>query len=192
MIDFFAIIDRSPRLSVDTKRCYKANVRQWLAFAGVDPLKWDGDTAQRFYQSLLDRDVSIRSANTIMWGIRYAIERGRKLHRELQALPNPIDAVERAKPRSRVEPTPLTPERAQKLLAACAGNDLLAQRDWSMVLVGLYTGMRRSSLSAIMLENVVPFPNHVRLRVPLKGSGGELYPVPLHEDVWALLEPYRK
>lgn len=197
MIDFFAIIDGSKKLSPETKRVYKSHVRGWLDFAGTNPATWTGLVAQDYYNRLVDGGNTIASANTALAGVRYIFDRAQKLYPDFPAGPNPIDAVEKARGKRTTPQVPLTPERARSLLATCeeaSGRPAIALRDRAMLLLAFYTGMRRSSLATVDLGHVFTPAEHpvVQLAVTLKGSAGDRYPVSIHPDVWASIESWRR
>jgi integrase len=127
----------------------------------------------------------------MLWGVRWAIERLRKLRSDL--LPgnvNPIDAVERTRSPKKHTRHPLAADAAKRFLAACHGSSIVAKRDHAAVLLGFATGLRRAGLASIDLDRVAGFGDHVRMTVTLKG--GEVYGVPVSGHLWQMIEPYRE
>lgn len=178
-IDLLDLVAKARGLSDGTKRVYASNVKRWLAHAGSDPANWRGYVAQAFYDQLLAEGMAVRSANTLLWGVHFAFHRAHQLY----GIPNPILAVDRAHEDAKVRVRkPLTPEEARRLLGACAGEGLAARRDHAVVLVGLATGMRRSSLVTLDARAVVDHGDHVRATVFLKG--GSTYGVPIATPLW--------
>lgn len=181
-VDLVEIVEGSRKLSPHTKRAYLASVRRFLAFAGEDPRKWTGATAQRFYDHLeKDGKLAPRSANQVLWGVSYAFGRAAKLY----GIENIVSAVERTATRGKLRGDgsgkALTPEQARALLRACEGKDIIARRDGAACVLGLYTGMRRVSLVST-LGRARELGRVALLTTTLKG--GDLYEVPLFGELW--------
>lgn len=189
--DLLAVVNSSRVLAPNTKRGYVTAVKRWLAFAGTANKDWTPQAAEAFYASLLTGPdkVTVRTANTMMWGVSYALGR----YAKLTGTVNPIDAVELGRVRKSDDDTaqtPLTYAQGAALLEACTGNDIIDLRDRAMAVIGLFTGMRRSSLIDINLDHVQVVPDVVFLTVTIKG--GNRYPVPIHPKVWAHTRRYRE
>lgn len=181
-IDLVEIVNGSRKLRPQTKRVYLASVQRFLAFAGDDHRKWTGAVAQRFYDHLEKTEgLSSRSANQVLWGVKYALERAAKLY----GIANPIDAVEKTSTRGELRGDgsgkALTPEQARALLRACEGPDIIARRDGAACVLGLFTGMRRISL--VTTKARARELGRVTL-VTTTLKGGDLYEVPIRGEVW--------
>jgi len=191
--DLYAFINESEALAENTKAGYRRAVDRWIGFVGPKLVDWTPANAMAFYKSLrADPKLSLKSANTIMWGVRYVMKRLTQMLGN--AFPvNPIDTVERARVRAGRDDVTivraLTPEEGRALYEACSGNDVIALRDRAIVLLSFVTGMRRSSLVATPAIATKVTPDVVFLNVPLKGGG--FYNVPIHPAVWELTAAYR-
>lgn len=186
MIDFNSLIEDSPRLSEETKRIYKGHVKRWVAYAGSHVEGWTPQIARAYYDRMIADGIGIESANTSLGGVQHVIDRARELG--LTAIDNPVRTIERRRLKRGETPTPLSVERARALLAGQAdGSGPACVRNWAMLVLELYTGMRRSSLVAVQLDRVVPHEEHVDLVVPIQGVTKDLVAIPVHRDVWAML-----
>lgn len=183
--DLLKVIDQSERLRPGTQRNYRAAVGLWIEYAGADTKKWTPERARDFYADL-KKEKGLSAANGIMWGVRYAVDRVYKDAREL----SPMD-IELGRPKAKPgdEVGALEDGEAISLLNACRGTDIVAQRDSALVTLGLFTGMRRSSLTSIDLGRIHTHRAFLGLDVVLKG--GSEYRVPIDPRVWRLIEPYR-
>lgn len=193
MTDLLQLIETARRLRPNTKRVYANAVRQWIGFAGADPANWTGATCQAFYDQLVTR-VTISSANVMIDSLSWALRRAAALDPRA-GIADVTKVVDRYKINSDlgkgapVKRHALTTPQARKLLEACAGDDILDLRDHAIVLLGLYTGMRRMSIVSIDLDNVIDRGAFVTLTVLLKAGGD--YAVPLDIRAWRQLDRYR-
>jgi hypothetical protein len=98
--DLHAFINESEALAENTKAGYRRAVDRWIGFVGPKLVDWTPANAMAFYKSLrADPKLSLKSANTIMWGVRYVMKRLTQMLGN--AFPvNPIDTVERARVRA--------------------------------------------------------------------------------------------
>lgn len=193
MIDLLQIVNGARGLQPNTRRSYANVIRQWLAFAGNDPENWTVATCQAFYDQLV-ASTSIETANVMLsGGLSYALGRAAALHPRAG-----IADVTRAVDRYKANQDPdddgkrhaLIAPQARKLLAACEGPSIIDLRDRAIVVLGLYTGMRRMSLVGVDLTRVRDHGAYVVLKVPIKG--GAQYNVPLDARAWAQTHPYRE
>lgn len=183
------IVKDSPRLAKTTREQYLRDLDSWIAFAGPSPTGWTRYRAQEFYMHLLGQ-MKPQSANGVMAGIAYASawwarKEGRpELH---------FAIVEKAKSQGRATRRPLTHEQAIMLLATCQTRSPRDLRDRAMIVVGLETGMRRMSLAGMRLDTIaLSAEGYPVAPVPIKGSGEDLYPVPLSDAVMIAIEPWRQ
>lgn len=184
-IDLLMIVENARRLRPNTKRGYTNAVRRWLDFAGSAPRGWTGAKAQAFYDKLIADGMAPQTANTLLDGLAYAFKRATALHQ----IPNVVDAVERYRVERTSSRRALTATKARGLLAACGGPDLRSRRDLALVVLGLYTGMRRMSLVSVDVDRVADHGAFVMIPVLLKG--GAWYHVALDARAWALTADYR-
>jgi integrase len=162
----------SSDLADDTKRVYTGYARRWLAFAGDDPKRWNADALRRFYAELRKDGVRPASATTMLRGVVGTLKRV-----GITIPPIDVGGGELGGAEARIGSRPLTSERAQALLGACKGTDLTARRDWCLVIVALYTGMRRVDLARASIDRlspVAPLAMDSLLERALAGYKGEL------------------
>lgn len=194
MIDLLKLVEDARRLRPNTKRAYANAVRQWLDFAGQDPTGWTGATCQAFYDQLVAR-ISVAASNVMIDSLSWAFSRAAALAPPGVHIVDVTQAVDRYKTNSDlgsgapVRRHALTAPQARKLLDACKGWDLLDLRDHAIVLLGLYTGMRRMSIVSADLARFVDHGTFVTLNVQLKG--GSHYDVPLDARAWVQTQAYR-
>lgn len=191
-------LERS-NLAPRTREKYGRVIDSWIAFAGSDPRGWTKLRAQEFYDSMLARGVSTRSANVYVASLRYvskwcAAQHGIDDFAVVQTKATGLsgaagyDDDDTATPRHALEP-----ETALRLLAMCTQGPqtLIERRDWTLMIVGLETGMRRMSLEAMRFDRikVAAYPS---VFVPIKGAGGNAtYHVPLSDTARAAIEGWR-
>lgn len=183
--DLEAFVTGSRRLAEGTRRNYLRGVQQWIDYAGEDPNTWTPQRARAFYDHLLDT-VSTIAANQAVVGVRYLLGRIEKDYPG--RFISPMRAVELAKIPEGEAQRALTPSEARALLRACDdSSDMIARRDWAIVMLGLATGLRRAGLCDINLDRVRhDNPRHTTyLKITLKG--GTPYEVPVANRIWAMV-----
>lgn len=177
-----------PDLVATTKTAYLRAVDRFVEYAGENPSNWTNRVTQSFYKTLLDSGLRAQSANAIIAGVAYASKwwsrgEGRP---ELN-----FGEIKLAQPGNFLPKESLEPDEAIKLLNTtrpyAAGKvDAIDIRDRAMIIVGLETGMRRMSMSTMLLENIStkPYPN---VEIRLKGKALELEAVPLTDVAYQAL-----
>ncbi len=196
MIDLLQLVADARSLRPNTKRGYANVVRQWLAFAGPYPKDWTAAAGQAFYDHLI-KTVTHGSANMmITGGLSFVLKRA-AAHYPNSGISDITAAIDRYRvvddPDAVTKRHALTPAQAKKLLAACGDGPLsgvIELRDRAVVVLGLYTGMRRMSLVSVDLRHVSDHGTYVVLQVRIKG--GAAYNVPLDTRAWALTSSYRR
>lgn len=190
-IDLIKLVEQANSLRPLTKVGYRLTVQQWLTFAGADPTGWTVPVCQAFYDHLLATGLSPKSANGKMTGgLSFVFRRANAMF----GFPNIVAGTDLVKPTADPDDAlvrhALTSHQARALLAACDGDDVVSQRDHALVVLGLYTGMRVTSLRSLDTSNAMVMGGWVNLKVELKG--GAWYYVPIDPRAWALTEPYRR
>lgn len=182
------IVENAPDLAPSTRNKYLRDLNAWLVFAGDNPHNWTRATAQRFYQSMLDRGVAPRSANRVMWAVNYAS----KWWAHQESRPElDFGVVRRAKDREAPKKhQTLTPDTAHKLLMACVGPTPLDVRDFTICVVELETGMRRMSLASMTWSDT-RLDQTPATSVLSKGHGDERMLVPLSDTAATALRFWR-
>jgi integrase/recombinase XerD len=177
------IIDRSAaRLSPVTVRQYKRIIDEWLAFAGEHPSGWTRLRAQAFYDGMLARGLTARSANTHFAALQHVA----KWYADLNDRPQLNFAKIQTRPSTPIGDDDdtgsrvLEPNEALALINTCHSPGLIDRRDLTLLVVALETGMRRMSLRGMLFEKIKSQPGFSTIRVPIKGRGGHaFYSVPL-------------
>lgn len=182
------VVATSPNLAPSTRNKYERDLDEWVRFAGSDPSGWTFDSAQRFYQSLLDGGMKPQSANRLLASIRYA-------SKWWCATQNRADfcLVRQARGKPGKVFMSLSPDEATALILSCSSRATqtpIELRDQTLIIIALETGMRRMSLEGMRLEAIhtKPYP---RVEVPIKGSGETLYSVPLSDAAMRTLDVWR-
>jgi integrase len=182
------IVTESPSLAESTRGKYLRDLDTWIAFAGSDSRGWTRYRAQEFYRQLIGK-MKPQTANRVLASLRYASSWWAKKES------NPaldFAVVEKAGASHRAQRRALAPEDAVTLLSTCKRAQPIDLRDSAMLVVGLETGMRLMSLRAMSWETLrTSREGYPVAFVPLKGSNGELYPVPISDTALAALEPWR-
>lgn len=180
-------------LSPLTKRAYLRAVRSFLAFAGGSPDRWTPEAAWRWRQQLEVRvkrgELAPQTVNQQIHGLRTAARLWMQLNRQdprfdfgvlLQSMP-------RGEPVQKKRA--LNYDQGAALLAACGGQQPMDLRDRAMVMLGLHTGMRRTSLSTLELERIDWRQRVMTIRL----KGGRLHKMPpLDVGTMEALEPWRE
>lgn len=136
-----------PRLAPNTVRGYQVNVEKHIIpYIGAIPLnKLQPKDLQALYDKLLASGLSGTSTRYVHNNLHKALEQAVKA----QLIPrNPADLVEPPKA-DRYEAQTLTPEQAQRLVAACAGTEIHLP-----VLLALTLGLRRGEALGLQWTDV--------------------------------------
>lgn len=171
------ILARGP-FSPTTRAKYIRVIRKWTEFAGDDPNRWTQPTAQAFYDGMLARGVSPKSANVYIASLRYvsrwyAVQSGQPDFAIVQVRNTDGDTDDDSKREA------LTKAAVIQLIQSCEHN-AYGFRDRGLIIVGLETGMRRMSLGACRFNNLSERGDYPTIKVPVKGPGGKrLFAVPL-------------
>lgn len=182
MTELESVIATSPRLRDRTKQVYLASVRRFLTAVGSDPSAWTGVAAQRFYNELLNNGTTAKTANNVLFALRYAGKR-MALNRADPRL-NFAAAVELRREEAAPTTAALSRQDAIELLASCAGARPRDLRDRAIISWMLHTGMRRSSLCGLTRGDL----DDREVRIQLKG--GRRHAIPLTDSMRADIQPW--
>lgn len=181
------IVQNANDLAATTRDRYLRDLNQWVTFAGADPAGWTRYQAAAFYKQLLER-MRPQSANRLMASIAYA-SRWWAHFENNPALD--FARVQTARPKDKKPQEALDEQAARRLLATC-DRSIVGVRDFALIVVGLETGMRRMSLTAMQIEDTLlgPAPRFQcpATFVPLKGKDPAW--VPLSDTALAALQPW--
>jgi integrase len=182
------IVRTSPELAKQTREKYLRDLDAWITFAGSDPKNWTRYKAQEFYTGLLDR-MQPQSANRLMASLHYASSWWAKKENRPELH---FAVVQKADGKGKQQRYALTADDAQKLLDTCKGDSPIDLRDRALMVTGLETGMRRMSLIGMNIDTIkMSRDGYPVAPVPIKGSGDELFPVPLSDATMSAIEPWR-
>lgn len=183
------MIAKSPRLSDATKKSYLVNVDRWIAFAGVDPTRWTRYLMQTFYAELL-KEMKSQSANRVVMALRYAASWWATMESKPEL---DFTRIELAQGSARAQRRALTPAEATQLIQQASAQPTPRNlRDLALIVVGLDTGMRRSSLVDMAIERTVTHGTSAIgafAEVAIKGQQ-DRYKVPLSKTAVAALHPW--
>lgn len=145
------LIETSTSLAERTKDLYRECVAEFVAFAGTDSSAYTLAVVERWLFEL-GKERKPQTVNVYRKAIRFAARRFAK-HKL-----GPDFAVEAEKVKAQPpEPRePLTYDEAQRLLAACDGDELDDLRDRALIILALRSGLRRGGLRALEMERVRP------------------------------------
>lgn len=182
------IVRNSPELAKLTREKYLHDLDTWVEFAGPDPTGWTRYRAQEFYTTLIDR-MKPQSANRLMASLRYASSWWAKKENRPELN---FAVVQMADNEARQARYALTHEDAAKLIETCATDSPIDLRDRALMVTGLETGMRRMSLIGMRIETIqMSRDGYPVAPVPIKGSGDNLFQVPLSDATMVAIEPWR-
>lgn len=164
------VVAAAPDLAAATKDRYLRDLNKWIEFAGDNPRDWTTANAQLFYTQLLTT-MKPQSATRLFASVQYA---ARWWCAELHRPDLNFTVIRMAKPRDVAKRNFIEAADAIRLLKQI-DRDVFGERDFAIIVVGLETGMRRMSLSAMTVEHMTD----IACKVPIKGSNGDLRSVPL-------------
>lgn len=183
------IVRKSPKLAASTRTYYLTDIDDWVEFAGANPGGWTRTRTAEWYAQLL-RTMQPQSANRKIASLAYAASWWAKQQNDPQLN---FAVIEKAGKIQNAPRVALTPEDTTALIDTCKANTPIDLRDRALIVMGLETGMRRMSLGALQIENLTKAREGYPIaRVPIKGSGDALYPVPLSDLTVIAIEPWRK
>lgn len=180
------IVINAHDIAPTTRATYLRDLNQWIEFAGAEPAGWTRRRAADFYTALLAR-MKPQSANRLMASVAYA-SRWWAHYEHDPALD--FGTVQNAKAKDKKPQHALDEPAARQLLNTCDGSPR-GLRDFALIVVGLETGMRRISLTGMMLEDTAPVGRrwpYPATFVPLKGKDPAW--VPLSDTALLALQPW--
>jgi integrase len=186
------VIENATNLAPRTRERYLRDLNAWIKFAGKDPVNWTRRKAQAFYASLLAGGLKAQSANRLMASLRYAAKWW-AIQEDNPALNFPI--VQEAKPSAPEPKQALTAEQAIAILNTCKHLERgsVDLRDFTMMVVGLETGMRCMSMQSMLIERCFLHGDaktgYPTAHVLTKGSGTDRLTVPISDT--ALMPMFR-
>lgn len=182
------VIDANPRISDKTKKQQRAAVERWSMFARGD---WTPMNAQAFYNHLLVQKgrtgtakIKPQSANGVIIHLRSVTRQWAALNQDPKlAIFEPVQLRKDEAPEQAIV---LDEMQAQQLVHVRSGMSPAHLRDFSIVILGLQTGMRRMSFVGATLAGTSLDNGY--MTVPVKGKG--TFDVPLSSAAVAALRPW--
>lgn len=161
-----ALVTSSLDLQERTRELYRACIAEFVAFAGDDPYTYTPGKVEEWLFSLLKGGRQPQTVNVYRKAIRYASRRWAKHRTEADPRVDFAATVDKVKVKKTEPREPLTFEEAGKLLATCAGGELVDLRDRALIVLALRTGLRRGGLCALELAGIQP------PRISTRNKGG--------------------
>lgn len=182
-------------LSETTRKKYRLVVDQWVLFAGPDPNGWTRTRMKEFRSQLISRGMGAESIGAYLAAMRFA---SKWYASEFNTIDFSVIQPTRMPEREHERRKPLLPDQAERLLATCVDGrpTLFDQRDFTLLVVGLETGMRRKSLEGAMFDKIGtsrgPGGAYPSIKVPVKGRhGNQTFKVPLSDTAMLALERWQ-
>lgn len=176
-----AFVTQSRRLAKGTRRNYLRGVQAWVDFAGTKVSHWTPKTARAFYDHMLET-TSSNAARQAVVAVRYVLSRVAK---DYPGFESPMGSIELERVPESEAQRALDADEARALLKVCEGSDLIARRDWAMVLIALSTGLRRAGLCDINLDRVRHDARSATTYLKVILKGGNAYEVPIAARIWS-------
>lgn len=155
LMDSWELSMEARNLSGKTIRIYRDAAEKLVAHliqAGTqrDPLRWQRKDVEGYLQSMLARGCSSAYANqhyrALQQWFKWMVEESEILESPMARMKPPLVPD---------HPVPIVPDEALKLLlSGCAGSDFVARRDNAILRLFLDTGLRRTELSELTVEDV--------------------------------------
>lgn len=184
-------IIKGRNIAPSTRERYVRDIDLWIAYAGEDPANWTRDRAQEFYDHLLQaQGLKPQSANRVMASLRYA---SKWWSHRLNRADLDFAQVQKASGRKPSKKNSLDQDSATRLLNACEAGSPAGARDFALIVVGLETGMRRMSMTSMLIDQTFERPTTLKYphtMVIAKGTDGERVPVPLSDTAILSMYPW--
>lgn len=177
------VINTAHDLAPSTRAKYLRDLDAWIEYAGTDPSAWTKKRALDFEKSMIDRGLTEESARRVMVSLRYASRR--RAHAASDDSFDFLDVGELA-------PHSLTQEEVTNLLATCATDSGADLRDRAIIVTGLETGLRKTSLSTMTIEHLWLKAEMPAASVILRGrdAADERVAIPISDAVVVTLKPW--
>lgn len=183
---------RTLQLTVDSPRSQRAYMSdakvfiQWLEAEGLALEQIDYDNVIRYHAHLIRTYAKATAARRFVVARRLLdVAVKRKVITE-----NPAkEIVSRIRLTDSSPHTALTKAEAKKLLAAVDTSTNIGRRDYALIMLLIYGGIRRSECAAIKLQDITLKQEHYVLTIT-SGKGDKPRDVPLRPDVFRAIRGY--
>lgn len=170
-------------LAPSTRAKYLRDLDAWIEFAGSDPDAWTKKRAAEFEASMIERGLTSESAHRVIVSLRYASRR--RAHLAADAALDFLDSGEQT-------PHSLSQEQVKAILATCTTGSGADLRDRAIIVMGLETGLRKTSLSSMTIEHLWLKAEMPATSVILRGrdDADERVTIPISDAVVWTLKPW--
>lgn len=177
--------------SANSKRAYTSDTlvfRRWLDSQGVAIQAIDYDTMLRYHAYLLEHYSKATAARRFVVARRLLEVAVKK---QLLADNPAADVKVRKSADESVSHTALTKREARKLLAGVDMSTVIGKRDYAMLLLMIYGGLRRSELVAATIGDITNKREHYVLTIA-RGKGNKRRDIPLQPGTFRAIGDYLK
>jgi integrase/recombinase XerD len=141
-------------LSENTKRGYAFAIRSFCSMAGDNPASWTPVAVRDWRQRLRADGVSTNRVNELLRSMKAMSNRWASFNlNPAFNFASPIDTV-RVEAEIEHRRDAMTIQQAVTLVATCGSESAADRRDCAVITLGLRTGMRRSSMVRIDLDDI--------------------------------------
>lgn len=151
MTELEQVVSKNPKLRPRTKHLYMLGVKSFLDFAGVAPESWTSEVVEEWRSHLLSNGMKPQTVNVHLHAVKYAARKYAERHNNVGDFAEELTALQIDPPKKR---KPLNLAQCKALIEACEGDRPIDIRDRAICLLGLSTGLRRSALCALNIEDV--------------------------------------
>jgi integrase/recombinase XerD len=172
-----------------SQRAYMSDARvfmEWLEQEGLDLSQIDYDAVIRYHAHLLQTYAKATAARRFVVARRLLdVAVKRRVIAE-----NPAkDVVSKIRMDDSSPHTALSKGEAKNLLASVDTSTNMGKRDYALLMLLIYGGIRRSECAAIKIEDIALKQEHYVLTIQA-GKGDKVRDVPLRSDVFRAIRSY--
>ncbi len=177
------IVDAAHDLAPSTRAKYLRDLDAWIEFAGTEPDAWTKKRAAEFEADMIKRGLTTASANRVIVSLRYAARR-----RAIAAGDDSFDFLGTGE----AVPHALTEHQVRDLLHTCTTGSGADLRDRAIIITGLETGLRKTSISSMTIEHLRLKAEMPAASVILRGrdDADERISVPISDVTVLALQPW--
>jgi len=181
---------RSLDVSVSTKQAYEAGLRTYriwhVAFKNYSEMKFTSERILEFKQEKIDK-VSPNSIRIYLASLKSFFSWAEK---ERHIMPNPMAGIRSPRPPKEYTKIPLTKDEAEKLLSSIDRNSISGKRNFAIVNLMLYLGLRRIEIIRLDVCDIVSGINGNEIRIFGKGCTSKDKTLPLPGFIFDIIEDY--
>jgi len=175
-------------LSDETKIQYRRAVNMFCSLAGNDPQGWTPPAVKAWRNQILAEGRKVKHVNVLLAALKGVSKRWARFNMNLMMdFAGPIDPIRSEAEYDKVREA-MTPEQVKLILNTCKGDDPIERRDYAIITLGVRTGMRRSSLAKLRIDDM-DFSSG-RIDIWIKGNRRHSMP-PVGKITMDALAPWR-